>query len=319
LFDLLQPHLRELDSFLAKQIAEFEPEVREHAAYAIDTSGKRIRPSLIFFSGWSKPAVDESLVRLAAVIETIHLATLVHDDIMDEADIRRNRKTVAKKYGNATAVLLGDALFSHAVYLATQFPTTAVCKEVALSMRRVCSGEILQTLQRGDPDVGMETYFRVIDLKTAELFRVSCHLGASLGGFSREYAEAAAAFGRHLGIAYQIYDDMSDLFGSQEKIGKTLGTDIATGKPTMPLILLRDRLPIQEAELLRGSLSGEVEADVPLWLERLRELGIFDEVRQAIFDEIQKARLAIQPFGNESSAEYLYTLSELLRNQVHAL
>lgn len=320
LFQLLQPHLKALDGFMMEQVSQFEPEIREHAAYSIDTGGKRIRPSLIFFSGWhGEGEVDEKLVRLAAVVETVHLATLVHDDIMDEADIRRNRATVAKKYNNATAVLLGDALFSHAVYLATQFPTNEVCRDIAVSMRQVCSGEILQTMQRGDPDLGMETYFRVIDLKTAELFRVSCHLGARLGGFSDDYVKAAGTFGRHLGIAYQIYDDMTDLFGSQEKIGKTLGTDIATGKPTMPIILMRDRLPADEAQRLRDTLSGAIEADVPHWLEKLREMGIFEEVRQAIFDEIQKGRDAITPFQNNPSASYLRTISELLWNQVAAL
>lgn len=320
LFQLLQPHLKALDAFLSEQVSEFEPEIRDHVAYSIDAGGKRIRPSLIFFSGWTEATeVDPKLVRLAAVVETVHLATLVHDDIMDEADIRRNRATVAKRYNNATAVLLGDALFSHAVFLATQFPTTEVCRDIALSMRQVCSGEILQTMQRGDPDLDMDTYFRVIDLKTAELFRVSCHLGARLAGFSEEYVKAAGAFGRHLGIAYQIYDDMTDLFGSQAKIGKTLGTDIATGKPTMPLILMRDRLPPHEAKILRDSLAGKVDADIPRWLATLRQMGIYEEVRQAIFDEIDKARQAIAPFGNNASAAHLRTISKLLWNQVDAL
>ena len=320
LFQLLKPHLKALDEYLFEQISLFEPEIRKHVEYSIDTGGKRIRPSLIFFSGWrSDLTVDPDLVKLAAVVETVHLATLVHDDIMDEADIRRNRATVARKYGNATAVLLGDALFSHAVYLATQFPTTEVCRNVAESTRQVCTGEILQTMQRGDPDISMKTYFRVINLKTAELFRVACHLGAKLGGFEEDYVKASGTFGRHLGVAYQIYDDMTDLFGSQQKIGKTLGTDIATGKPTMPLILMRDRLPQDEAQALRDALSGKTEADVPYWLEKLRDMGIFEEVQQAIFEEIDKARAAIAPFQSHTAASYLRTISELLWNQVSAL
>lgn len=320
LFAMLQPHLKALDTFLETQVAEFEPEIREHVSYSMETGGKRIRPSLIFFSGWnSDNDIDPNLVKLAAVVETVHLATLVHDDIMDEADIRRNRATVAKKYTNATAVLLGDALFSHAVYLATQFPTTEVCRDIAISMRQVCTGEIMQTMQRGDPNLEMETYFRVIDLKTAELFRVACHLGARLAGFEDAYVKAAGTFGRHLGIAYQIYDDMTDLFSSEEKIGKTLGTDIATGKPTMPIIIMRDRLPADEAQTLRETLAGNIEADVPYWLEKLREMGIFEEVRQAIFDEIQKGREAILPFENNPSAQHLRAISELLWNQVAAL
>ena len=167
--------MQALDAYLGEQIASFEPEIRDFVDYCIDTSGKRIRPSLIFFSGWnSEGSVNKDLVQAATVVETVHLATLVHDDIMDEADVRRNRATVARNYGNHTAVLLGDALFSHAVYLATLFPTTEVCQRVAESTRKVCTGEILQTMQRGDPDLPLETYYRVIDLKTAELFYVSC-------------------------------------------------------------------------------------------------------------------------------------------------
>lgn len=320
LFQLLQPHLRALDDYLQEQVAQFEPEIREHVKYSMDNGGKRIRPSLIFFSGWrSEGEVDSNLVRLAAVVETVHLATLVHDDIMDGADIRRNQATVARKYGNTTAVLLGDALFSHAVFLATQFPTTEVCRAVAESTRKVCTGEILQTMRRGDPDLSLEAYYRIIDLKTAELFRVACHLGARLAGFPDEYVRASGGFGRHLGIAYQIYDDMTDLFGSQEKIGKTLGTDIATGKPTLPLILMRDRLPKPEADQLRSALSGSSEADIALWLDRLKSTGIYAETRQTVFDEITKARKAISPFQDLPAAVYLNTISELLWNQVAAL
>ena len=320
LFQMLQPHLGSLDAFLLDQIDSFESEIRAYVEYCIDTSGKRIRPSLIFFSGWQgENAVDEKLVKLASVIEIIHLATLVHDDIMDGADIRRNRPTVAKAHGNATAVLLGDALFSHAVYLATQFPTSEVSEKVAIAMRNVCTGEILQTMQRGDPNIDLETYYRVIDLKTAELLSVACFLGARLAGREDAYVNAAGAFGRHLGIAYQIYDDLTDLIGSEDKIGKTLGTDIETGKATLPLILMRDRLPESEAEELRAALAGEKPADVAHWLDKLSELGLFEEVQEAIFREIRAARTAVEPFLPRDDAKLLHTISELLWNQVEAL
>ncbi len=320
LFHMLQPHLEALDSFLLEQVESFEAEIRGYVEYCIDTGGKRIRPSLIFFSGWQgEDVVDPKLVKLAAVIETIHLATLVHDDIMDEADIRRNRPTVAKKDGNATAVLLGDALFSHAVYLATQFPTSEVSERVAIAMRNVCTGEILQTMQRGDPEIDLATYQRVIDLKTAELFSVACFLGARLAGREEAYVEAAGDFGRRLGIAYQIYDDLTDLVGSEEKIGKTLGTDIATGKATLPLILLRDQLPSREAERLKSTLRGDREPEIVLWQSKLRELQVVETVQEAIYEEIRLARKGIAPFAGNEDADLLYTISELLWNQVTAL
>lgn len=320
LFRMLQPHMKALDEYLESQIENYEPEIRDFIDYCIDTSGKRIRPSLIFFSGWQGEGnVIDELVRVAAVIETVHLATLVHDDIMDEADIRRNRDTVAKKYGNHTAVLLGDALFSHAVYLATQFPTTEVCQKVAKSTRKVCTGEILQTMQRGDPNIDLETYYRVIDLKTAELFFVACYLGAKLAGNTQDYVDASGLFGKHLGIAYQIYDDMTDLYGAQEKIGKTLGTDIETGKATLPIILMRDRLPEEEAQKLRDTLAGKIDADIPYWLKKMKEMNIFQESVDTIFQEIEKARSYLSPYADSEAAKLLLTLSQLLWNQVEAL
>ena len=256
-FALLAPHMADLDRFLHGQLGAFEPEIRQMADYCIDTSGKRIRPALVFLSGWRGPgAVSADLVRVAAVVELVHLATLVHDDIMDEADVRRNRRTAAREYGATAAVLLGDALFAHALHLATQFPTTEICAAVSESTRRVCAGEIVQTLRRGSINVTRADYQRIVDLKTAELFRVSCFLGARLAGSEPGYVEAASRFGRRLGIAYQIYDDIVDFFGDESRIGKTLGTDLASGKLTLPLLELLERLPAADRTALLGEVTG---------------------------------------------------------------
>src|SRR5476651_1808207 len=183
-FALLAPHLAELDRFLHGQLASFEPEIRAMADYCIDTSGKRIRPALVFLGGWRGPGVIKpELVRVAAVVELVHLATLVHDDIMDGAEVRRSQRTAAREYGATAAVLLGDALFAHALNLATQFPTTEICAAVSDSTRKVCAGEIVQTLRRGSAGITLADYQRIVDLKTAELFRVSCFLGARLADF----------------------------------------------------------------------------------------------------------------------------------------
>jgi len=323
LFAPLKPHMGALDRFLLEQIEAFEPEIRDRARYCLDNEGKRIRPSLIFFSGCeARVPVDPDLVKLAAIIEIVHLATLVHDDIMDGAELRRGRATVARAYGNETAVLLGDALFSHAVLLATEFPSAAICRRVALAMRRVCSGEILQTMQRRDSQVDLPTYRRIVDLKTAELFRVACQLGAELADRSPAFVEAVATFGRRLGVAYQIYDDLADLFGSQAKLGKTLGTDIETGKATLPLILLRESLPAGEAAQLDRALAGEGRADNARWIAQIRERGIFEQARQTVREEIEAAREAIAPFqsGFEGdAAAQLDALAALLRKQAEAL
>jgi len=319
-FARLKPQMACLDVFLRGQLSAFEPEIREMADYCIDTSGKRIRPALVFLSGWNggeKPSDD--LVRVAAVVELVHLATLVHDDIMDEADLRRSRRTASRQYGPEAAVLLGDALFAHALHLAAQFPTPEVCFAVSDSTRKVCAGEIVQTLRRGTTDITRADYFRVIDLKTAELFRISCFLGSKLGGYSPEFVAAASRFGRHLGIAYQIYDDLADFFGQEKRIGKTLGTDLQSGKVTLPLLALLERLPVADRALLVDEILHRREADLPGRIRQMGELGIFDVVVGEVETELAQAEAALAPHSELAPVVLLRQLCETLRNQVAAL
>lgn len=319
-FGLLAPHLAELDRFLHGQIASFEPEIRTMADYCIDTSGKRIRPALVFLSGWRGPTeIRPELVKVAAVVELVHLATLVHDDIMDEADVRRSRRTAARAYGPTAAVLLGDALFAHALHLATQFPTTEICAAVSESTRRVCAGEIVQTLRRGSTNITRADYQRIVDLKTAELFRVSCFLGARLAGSAAPYVQAASSFGRHLGIAYQIYDDLVDFFGEETRIGKTLGTDLASGKLTLPLLVLLDRLPAPERAALLAEITGGFPPQLALRLRQMRELGVFAVVAESVETEIAAAQAALANWRGEAPTPLLLGLCDVLQAQVAAL
>lgn len=319
-FGHLAPHMAALDRFLHHELATFEPEIREMADYCIDTSGKRIRPALVFLSGWRGPGVImPDLVRVAAVVELVHLATLVHDDIMDEADLRRSRRTAAREFGPVAAVLLGDALFAHALHLATQFPTTEVCAAVSESTRRVCAGEIVQTLRRGSLNITLADYQRIIDLKTAELFRVSCYLGAKLSGAEPACAEAVARFGRHLGIGYQIYDDLADYFGNEARIGKTLGTDLASGKITLPLIKLSERLSVLEREALSEEITGKRPAQLALRLQQMNDLGVFAAVTASVHEEIATACAALAPWADFPATPHLLALGEVLRGQVAAL
>jgi octaprenyl-diphosphate synthase len=319
-FARLKPHMAELDVFLRKQLSAFEPEIRDMADYCIDTSGKRIRPALVFLSGWQGDAAPLSdLVRVAAVVELVHLATLVHDDIMDEADLRRSRQTASRQYGPEAAVLLGDALFAHALHLAAQFPTTEVCLAVSDSTRKVCAGEIVQTLRRGTTNITREDYFRVIDLKTAELFRISCFLGSRLGGFSPAFVENASKFGRHLGIAYQIYDDLADFFGKEKAIGKTLGTDLISGKVTLPLLVLMDRLPVEERAGLVEEILGRRAPDMSKRLRQMHETGVFAAVAGEVQAELVQAEAALSAHTGLAPVPLLRQLCDTLRYQVGAL
>lgn len=319
-FEGLAPHLAELDRYLRDQLAAFEPEIRSMADYCIDTSGKRIRPTLVFLSGWRGSfEIKPELVRVAAVVELVHLATLVHDDIMDEADVRRRRRTAAREFGATAAVLLGDALFAHALHLATQFPTTEICAAVSESTRRVCAGEIVQTLRRGSTNITRADYQRIVELKTAELFRVSCHLGARLAGFPAGFVEAVDGFGRHLGIAYQIYDDLADFFGEEAQLGKTLGTDLASGKLTLPLLVLLERLPLAEGAELTAEVTGQRPGQLALRLRQMRENGVFAAVADAVQIEITAAREGLREWPDETPTPHLLGLCDFLEAQVAAL
>ncbi len=319
MFSALAPHMGELDRFLHGQLTAFEPEIRAMADYCIDTSGKRIRPALVFLSGWHGEEVHSELVRVAAVVELVHLATLVHDDIMDEADVRRSRRTAAREYGPTAAVLLGDALFAHALHLATQFPTTEICAAVSESTRRVCAGEIVQTLRRGSTNISRADYQRIVELKTAELFRVSCFLGGRLAGFPLEFVDAASRFGRHLGIAYQIYDDLVDFFGQESRIGKTLGTDLASGKLTLPLLTLLERLPAAEATALVAEVTGAHPPQLALRLRQMREFDVFAAVAGAVQEEIALAEQELHRAGEHPPTPHLLGLCSVLEAQVLSL
>jgi len=319
-FARLAPQMAALDAFMQQQVAQFEPEIREMAAYCVETSGKRLRPTLVFISGWQGDGViNPDLVRAAGVVEMVHMATLVHDDIMDQAELRRSRLTASRKFGPDAAVLLGDALFAQALHVASQFPTTEVCLAVSESTRKVCSGEIMQTLHRRDMGVTLDAYYRVIDFKTAELFRVSCYLGAKLSGAPAAFVSAANDYGRHLGIAYQIYDDLVDFLGEEKRIGKTLGTDLASGKLTLPLMLLLEKLPAAErAEVIAAMQQGK---PLPLHasIERMRSLGIAAGVVAAVEEELARALSVLMPHERLAPVPLLRQLSGLLQGQIAAL
>ena len=173
---------------------------------------------------------------MAVIIEMVHLATLVHDDIIDEADLRRGRPSLAANWGTEVSVLLGDCLFAHALKLAASFPTPEICREVAAATNTVCAGEILQTRSRGNFEVARGHYFKMLAMKTAELFALSCHLGGLLSKAPPPRREALRQYGLALGTAYQLYDDCLDVLGSEAAAGKSLGADLAKGKMTLPVL-----------------------------------------------------------------------------------
>lgn len=302
-----------LDGFLEEQVTLFEPEVREYVGACLRVGGKRIRPTLLCraaFSGETEVSLDQ--VKAAAVVELVHVATLVHDDVLDEAILRRSSTTLFSDQGASVAVLVGDALFAHALKLAAEFPTNEVCSWVSEATRRTCAGEIRQTFHRGKLNLSLDEYYRVIELKTAELFRVSCSVGAFLGGFEDTFRVAAATFGLRLGVAYQLYDDLADIFGDELRFGKTLGTDWINRKPTLPLILLLSDMDPDSAEHLWRSAEAGVDEIRRLLTGR----GLFDSCADRARTELALAENALSSFADLRPVPLLLEAVRYMENKL---
>ncbi len=316
----VQPYLNELNTFLSGQVNDFEPGIRELVKYTLENSGKRIRPILLYYSAWTDgEALGADIIKAAAVLELVHLATLVHDDILDDASVRHKQQTISQRYGPAVAVLFGDALFAHSLKLAAEFPTAEICRNVSLATRRVCAGEIEQTLQKGTTDLELNQYFRIIELKTAELFWLACRLGSLLSDHPQDLGKALETYARHLGIAYQIFDDVADLFGAEAKIGKTLGTDLANGKYTLPLLLLFKQLDgEQKMSVVQRLKEGDpaIHQDLLLMLE---SGNILQEVLNIFFQHISEAEAVLLPHEDRSGVTKLLQINTFVSQQMDKL
>ena len=319
IIDPVQPFLAQVAAKVAEEIQTFDPEIAEYARYALTSQGKQLRPVLVALSAGAAGKMNESLVTVAAIIEIVHVATLVHDDVVDEAAIRRSRPTLAANWGNQVSVLLGDCLFARALELAASFPTPDVCRAVAAATYKVCAGEILQSHQGRNLELTRAEYFRVLEMKTAELFALSSQMGAVLSGASPAHCAALRGYGLSLGIAYQMYDDCLDLFGAEAAAGKSLGTDLANGKLTLPVLVAIQNATVDEIVQLNGWLQNWNPVLLPKILELLDRHDALNETRTVIEDYLEAARRALLPLGNSASRAALVYLTDYLAQQSGSL
>jgi len=315
----VEPFLQAVADRLKEQINAFESDIAVYAEYALTNQGKQLRPALVALSGGATGKINDSHVLVAVIIEMVHLATLVHDDVMDEAQIRRARPTLAANWGSEISVLLGDCLFAHAVELAASFPTSEICRAVSAATKAVCSGEILQTQRRRNFELSRAEYFKVLQMKTGELFALSCDLGAYLSGADVTHRSALRQYGLAIGTAYQIYDDCLDLFGTEAAVGKSLGTDLTKGKVTLPLLLaLEQSSPASRAslEMMVRDWTPDQFASLLRILRNHRALeGSQDEVHQYL--EVARGKLSLLP--ETASRAGLAGLADYLENQTASL
>ena len=233
-----------------RELASDNPVLADLLEHTSRFRGKQLRPTLLLLSAAATGGVRDEHRTTAAVVEMVHVATLLHDDVLDEADVRRHVATVNGRWNNESAVLFGDYLFTHAFHLAASLPTPHAARAIGAATNRVCEGELTQVAHRGDLDLDEATYYRIVEGKTAELCAVACRLGAEQGG--EPAAAALERFGRHLGVAFQIADDLLDLGGDRRLTGKTLGTDLQKQKLTLPVIrLLATAAPADRAAIER--------------------------------------------------------------------
>src|SRR5437588_44060 len=296
IIDPVEPFLEAVGNRLAQEVNAFDPDIAPYADYALNGQGKHLRPALVALTANALGKVNDSHVTVAAIIEMVHLATLVHDDVMDEAEIRRRRLTLAANWGNEIAVLFGDCLFAQALKLAASFPTPEVCRAVALATNTVCSGEILQMQHRRDFQFTREKYFRVLEMKTAELFALSCELSGCLSGTTAEQRTALRQFGLAFGTAYQLYDDCVDLFGTEAAAGKSLGTDLAKGKLTLPVLLLWERADASDRARLQELVRVWQSSSMKHMAELLLKYDTLNSSLESIHQYLEKARQLLRIF-----------------------
>ncbi len=315
----LQPFLRDVVADLEQQVEQFDPEIAAYTRYALTNQGKHLRPVLLALSGNSVGQTGHDHVRVAVIIEMVHLATLVHDDVIDDATIRRKRPTMAAHWGNQISVLVGDCLFAHSLTLAASFPTPVICRAVAKATNTVCSGEILQSHRQLNFEVTREEYFNVISMKTAELFGLSCELGGFLTGAGREENEALRRYGMSLGAAYQIYDDCVDVFGTEAAAGKSLGTDLASGKMTLPILLLLECASDADKKRIREWLSNWRPHHFGPIRELMDQHSILKACQEVLWDFLKSAQVALETLPEGQGRLALDDLTKFLGRQTVSL
>lgn len=295
---LIAADMQQVDAVIRRRLASEVALVNQISEYIIGAGGKRVRPMLvILFSralGFHGPEQHE----LAATVEFIHTATLLHDDVVDESSLRRGRQTANALFGNAASVLVGDFVYSRAFQMMVSVNRMRVLEVLADATNVIAEGEVLQLMNMHDPDIAVSEYLRVIRFKTAKLFEASARLGAVLADAPPDIEEACAAYGRSLGTAFQLVDDLLDYEGTTAQLGKNVGDDLREGKPTLPLLLAMERASPAEREFIRRAIEEGEQQRLPEILAVVRRTGALEATRAAAQQEADQARnraLALHP------------------------
>jgi octaprenyl-diphosphate synthase len=309
LYALIGPEMQAVDSVIRNRLHSEVVLVRQVAEYIIGSGGKRMRPALVLLAAGAMGYTGRHRHELAAVVEFIHTATLLHDDVVDESALRRGRDTANAMFGNAASVLVGDFLYSRAFQMMVEVDDMRVMRVLSDATNVIAEGEVLQLMNCHDADVDQERYLQVIRYKTAKLFEAAAQLGAILGGATPEVEKALAAYGMHLGTAFQLVDDVLDYSGEEADTGKHIGDDLAEGKPTLPLIYVMENGTPEQAACVRRAIEEGGRDDFAAVLAAIRASGALDHARRQAGEEAARAREAINCLGDSQFREALLQLT----------
>ena len=297
-----------VDAVVRRRLASDVALIDQIAHYIIGAGGKRIRPRLVLMFAAALGFEGDERFELAAIVEFIHTATLLHDDVVDESSLRRGQQTANALFGNAASVLVGDFLYSRAFQMMVDMNRMRVLAVLADATNVIAEGEVLQLMNMHDPDLAVDDYLRVIRFKTAKLFEASARLGAVLANAPSVIENACADYGRSLGTAFQLVDDLLDYEGDTHALGKNVGDDLREGKPTLPLLVAMARSTAPERDLIRHAIEhGEIER-LPEIIAVVRRTGALSATRDAARAEAAKAQASLGTLPDTPARQALLEL-----------
>ena len=309
--ELMAGEMAQVDAVIHRRLASEVVLINQISHYIVSAGGKRLRPMLVLLFSRALGFEGPERFEMAATVEFIHTATLLHDDVVDESSLRRGRQTANALFGNAASVLVGDFLYSRAFQMMVSVERMRVLEVLADATNVIAEGEVLQLMNMHDPDISVEDYLRVIRYKTAKLFEASARIGAVLSGSDAALEAACAAYGQALGTAFQIVDDLLDYEGTTAALGKNVGDDLREGKPTLPLLAAMSRGTPEERELIRHAIqNGEVERLDEI-VAIVRRTGALDITREAARAEAERARAHISALPSSQFKDALLRLTVL--------
>jgi octaprenyl-diphosphate synthase len=308
--EFIAADMRAVDEVIRSRLASEVVLIRQVAEYIVGGGGKRLRPALVILSAGVFGYRGRLHHELAAVIEFIHTATLLHDDVVDESKLRRGQATANALFGNAASVLVGDFVYSRAFQMMVAADNMRVLQVLADATNVIAEGEVMQLMNCHNPDVSESGYLEVIRCKTAKLFEAATRLGAILGRADRTQEDAVAEYGSHLGTAFQLVDDVLDYSGDQAVIGKNVGDDLAEGKPTLPLIYAIEHGTREQALRVRRAIERGGRDDLAELIEAIRATGALDYARERARDESRRACSKLERLPNSKHRDYLLQLAD---------